>query len=113
MKKIILTFSTTLFLMFFATSMFSQSESEKWHSLIGRAKAAASVCIADYRAKGLDIKPVVETNGICIVLGELQKVSFYAVERCQSVPCPRPLPKLVASVYFDCDVNIISVECAK
>ena len=111
MKKIILTFSAVLFLMFFSTSMFAQTT--KGNSLVSRANAAASLCISDYRAKGYDIKSTVETTGICFVSGELHKVTFYATVRCRTNPCPRPFVYLVASVYFDCDNNIISVECAK
>lgn len=111
MKKVILTFSTILFLMFLTASAFAQVT--KGNSLVGRANAAAALCINDYRGRGMDIKPVVETTGICFVASELHKVSFYAVQKCRTNPCPRTLPKLVASVYFDCDDNIMSVECAK
>lgn len=97
--------------MFLTTSMFAQAT--KGNRLIGRANAAAALCINDYRGKGIDIRPVVEQYGICSKLPELHKVSFYAIEKCSINPCPRPMPTFVASVYFDCDDNIISVECAK
>ena len=117
MKKIILTFSTTLILMFFTSSMFSQnvvsSQLNRGNSLIGLANAAASSCLNDYRGKDVDIKAVVETTGICFVSGQLHKVSFYAVGKCRRNPCPRTFAKFVVSVYFDCDNQVISVECAK
>lgn len=111
MKKIILTFSTTLLLMLLSTSMFSQTTKGK--SLVGLANAAANQCINDYRESEYDIKAVVETNGVCFVTTDLQEVNFYAVKKCRSTPCPRPIPVFVACVYFDCNREVLHVECAK
>lgn len=111
MKKIILTFSTTLFLLLLSASMFSQTTKGK--SLVGLANAAASHCISDFRDNGFDIKAVIETNGVCFVSTDLQEVNFYAVEKCRRNPCPRVNPIFVACVYFDCNREVLHVECAK
>lgn len=112
MKKIVLTFSIFSLAMLLSTSMFAQRS--EGNSLVGLATAAAHSCISDFRGKGIDIKPVVEITGFCYTSGQfMKKVSFYAVVKCKTNPCPRPFAHYVASVYFDCKDNVTLVECAK
>jgi hypothetical protein len=103
---------------FVNVSGFSASESIAIHSdgdeeLISRALAAANPCIAHANTPHNRIKAQVETVGICFVEGDLKRVSFYRVLRCnqQQSPCPRPLVQLIATVDFDCEENITAVQC--
>lgn len=79
--------------------------------LIGKARAAANDCITPYISQGIAVSASVETTGICFVSGELHKVTFYTTVRCHNEPCPKVMSVLVATVYFDCDNNVTSVEC--
>ena len=80
-------------------------------NLIGKATGAAHECLTPYRSQGFDLAANVETTGICFVSGALHKVTFYTTVKCHTEPCPRPASILVATVYFDCDNNVSSVEC--
>lgn len=112
MKKIVLTFRIFSVVMLLSASMFAQRLGG--NSLVGLANAAAHSCIIEYRAKGMDIRPVIETTGFCYSSGQfMKKVSFYAVAKCKTNPCPRPFSYYVASVYFDCNKKVIAIECAK
>jgi hypothetical protein len=82
--------------------------------LIGRARGAANPCIGQAHNSFSSIEAQVEDIGICFVSGNLKRVSFYRVTRCneqQQDPCPRPFVELVATVDFDCEENIIAVQC--
>lgn len=109
MKKALLTLGTTLTLLLAGTSLNAQNGND--NNLIGKARGAASQCINDYTAQGYDIVGGVETTGICFVSGSLHKVTFYAKVKCQNEICPQVMAALVATVYFDCDNNVSSVEC--
>jgi hypothetical protein len=111
MKKSILTLATALTLMFIGSNVNAQNGNND-QNLIGKARGAAHDCLTPYRSQGIDIAAGVETTGICFVSGSLHKVVFYTTVRCHSEPCPRPASVLVATVYFDCDNNVTSVECA-
>lgn len=109
MKKALLTLGTTLTLLLAGTSLNAQNGND--NNLIGKARGAASQCINDYTAQGYDIVGGVETTGICFVSGSLHKVTFWAKVKCNSEICPQVMAALVATVYFDCDNNVSSVEC--
>jgi len=109
MKKALFTIGTTLTLLLAGTSLNAQSGND--NGLIGKARGAAADCINDYTAQGYDIVGGVETTGICFVSGSLHKVTFYAKMKCHSEICPMVMTALVATVYFDCDDNVSSVEC--
>lgn len=109
MKKALFTIGTTLTLLLAGTSLNAQNGND--NGLIGKARGAAANCINDYTAQGYNIVGGVETTGICFVSGSMHKVTFYAQMKCNSEICPMVMAALVATVYFDCDNNITSVEC--
>ena len=109
MKKALLTIGTTLTLLLAGTSLSAQSGND--NGLIGKARAAASECIKTYSNQGYDIVAGVETTGICFVSGELHKVTFWAKVKCNSEICPQVMAALVATVYFDCEDKVSSVDC--
>lgn len=109
MKKTFLTIGTTLTLLLAGTSLNAQNGND--NGLIGKARGAASQCINNYTQQGYDIVGGVETTGICFVSGELHKVTFWAKVKCNSEICPQVMAALVATVYFDCDNNVTSVDC--
>lgn len=110
MKKALLTLGTTLTLLLAGTSVNAQSGND--NNLIAKARQAASDCINNYTSPNTTVAASVETTGICFVSGELHKVTFYTTVKCHQQPCPKPMSVLVATVYFDCDNNVSSVECA-
>lgn len=112
MKKSLLTFTTSLILIFLTTALNAQ-QSKGENKLVAKARQAASQCITPYVSQGLTVTGQVETIGICFVSGELHKVTFYATAKCTSAPCPKPVAVYVATVYFDCADNVTLVECAK
>ncbi len=109
MKKALFTLGTTLTLLFVGTSLNAQSNND--NGLIGKARGAAADCLQPYHSQGIAIAAGVETTGICFVSGSLHKVTFYTTVICHNDPCPKPASILVATVYFDCDNNVSSVEC--
>jgi hypothetical protein len=110
MKKTLITIGTTLTLLFCGTSLSAQNGGND-NGLIGKAHGAASDCINNYTSQGIAVAANVETTGICFVSGSLHKVTFYTTVKCHNEPCPKPASVLVATVYFDCDNNVSSVEC--
>ena|ERR1700752_4391882 len=111
MKKALLTLGTTLTLLLAGTSLNAQNGGGNNNQLIAKARHAASDCIKTYSNQGYDIVSGVETTGICFVSGELHKVTFWAKVKCNSEICPQVMAALVATVYFDCDDNVSTVEC--
>lgn len=109
MKKALFTIGTTLTLLLAGTSLNAQNGGGNDNQLIAKARHAAHDCIKNVDAT---LAAQVETNGICIVSGELHKVTFYTTVKCHQEPCPKPASVLVATVYFDCDNNVTLVECA-
>lgn len=109
MKKTIYAFATLLMLTVMSVSVKAQSSSDE--ALIGKARGAAHDCLQPFLSNGTQIDASVETTSICFVSGELHKVVFYTTTNCHPTPCPAILSVLVATVYFDCDNNVTSVEC--
>jgi len=107
MKKILLLLAIVVSL---GTANAQSNNNDK--NLIGKARGAAHECLTPFLSQGIAIDANVETTGICFVSGSLHKVTFYTTVRCNTEPCPRPYSVLVATVYFDCDDNVTSVECA-
>jgi hypothetical protein len=97
---------------FMAISNSVNAQSSNDEALIGKARGAAHDCLNTYLSNGIAVDASVETTGICFVSGELHKVVFYTTVRCHNEPCPKPASVLIATVYFDCDNNATSVECA-
>ena len=106
LSKVVMVITFTIFA--FAAS--AQSD----NSLIGRARIAAKECLDVYNGNNfIDVGANVETVGICFVSGELKRVNFYAGPNClpNNKPCPSFATRLVATVDFDCEGNIIAVTC--
>jgi hypothetical protein len=110
MKKTILKATTVLAFLFLGTSLNAQNSND--NGLIGKARGAASDCISNYVSQGFEIAANVETTGICFVSGSLHKVTFYSKVKCHSEICPMVMSAIIATVYFDCDNNVSSVECS-
>lgn len=107
MKKIIQTLTLALFLAVTSFTVKAQSASD--NSLIGKARAAAHDCLQQYA--GMDINASVQTTGICFAGGTTSRVTFSAGPRCSgNGPCPYFMV-LAATVDFDCEGNVISVNC--
>lgn len=101
MKSLVLFFALA-----FTTVVSAQNND---NGLIGKAKGAAHECLTE--AHGMEIFSSVETFGICFVSGELKRVTFYAVPKCHQEPCPKYMVRTIATVDFDCEGNIIAVNC--
>lgn len=110
MKKTLITIGTTLTLLFCGTSLSAQNGGND-NQLIAKARHSAKDCINDNTPAGMIVVANVETTGICFVSGSLHKVTFYTTVKCHNEPCPKPASMLVATVYFDCDNNVSTVEC--
>ena len=102
---------TTAVLALLITGATLNAQSTNNNNLIGKARGAASNCLNYYYSQGISIGASVETTGICFVSGELHKVSFYTTVKCHNEPCPKPASVLVATVYFDCENKVTSVDC--
>lgn len=115
MKKSILSiFSVFTFVMIGSAVNAQQLNVHAYQNLIGKARGAAHECIQPYVSQGIAIDGSVSAVGECSVKGGgLHTVSFYTTTHCHQEPCPRPASILVATVYFDCDDKVISVECAE
>ena len=111
MKKSILKSTAVLAFLFLGANLSAQSGND--NNLIGKARGAAADCLNEYHSQGIAIAANVQTTGICFVSGSLHKVDFYTTINCHKQPCPKPFSVLVATVYFDCDNNVTSVECSK
>lgn len=82
------------------------------NGLIGKARAAAHECIQPYQGNW-EINATVETTGICLVSGNLHRVTIYAGPKCPpNQPCIMMVSQIIATVDFDCDGNVVHVECA-
>jgi hypothetical protein len=110
MKRVVMLCVGTIAFLAFSNSVNAQSSNDE--NLIGKARGAAHDCLNAYLSNGIAVDAGVETTGICFVSGELHKVTFYTSVRCHNEPCPKPASVLIATVYFDCDDNVTSVECA-
>lgn len=79
------------------------------NALVGRAIGAfRSQCPQNYTGQ---ISGGVETLGICFVDGFIKRVNLFPVVHCpNSGPCPY-LVILLGSVDFDCEGNVIGVNC--
>lgn len=114
MRKTILTVVAALSFAAISSNAIAQNgNGNADQQLIGKARGAASECLTPYLSQGYAIAGSVETTGICFVQGELNVVRLYTTIHCQHEPCPKPYSVLVATVYFDCDDNVTSVECAQ
>lgn len=78
---------------------------------IGRAMGAAHDCFGEGMHQ-FDISGSVETIGICFVSGDIKRVTLYAAPKCHQNPCMmKMMVRVVATVDFDCERNIIAVNC--
>ncbi len=82
------------------------------NGLIGRAIGAAQECFGN-GLNDIEVNGSVETVGICFVSGEIKRVTLYATPKCHQQPCimSRYMVHIVATVDFDCDGNLIAVNC--
>jgi hypothetical protein len=80
-----------------------------------KAKQEVSDCLGAYDTGGSSIVAInssVEVVSACFASGFITRVNFYTEPNCQpNQPCPLFLSKLVASVEFGCDDEIISGTC--
>lgn len=95
------------FALAFTTAASAQGKNND-NSLIARAKAAANGCTDGFNNSELNAS--VETLGICFVSGEIKRVTVYGMPKCTSDFCIMMIT-IVATVDFDCDGNIIAVNC--
>ena len=110
MKKFIKN-SASIILAFFIFSNVSNAQSNSDQKYIGKARAAVQDCISKCLQQGIDVQGNVEITGICFFNGMLRRVNFYTSIKCHQEPCPKIASRLVATVDFDCDGNVISSAC--
>ena len=82
----------------------------------GRLKAIAKKemreCLADAEPSNWDMESSVSTVGNCLVDGSLRDVNFYLSYPCRpNQVCPRVADRLVATVSFGCDDEILYAQC--
>jgi hypothetical protein len=81
---------------------------------VGKAHSEVGSCIGAAHGGGPStIVSYVQTVSVCFVSGYLKQVSFYQVfgPPCHQEPCPRPFVRLVATVDFGCDDEIVGSTC--
>lgn len=89
---------------------FAASAQNADNALIGKAKGVAHECLQNKPA-GWEVSASIETVGICFVEGFIQRVTFYAEYKCHAENCPKVAARLLATVDFDCEGNVISYNC--
>lgn len=104
MKKVLLSLVAGFLLSFVS---FSQTAD---NALIGKAKGVAHECLQN-APSGWEIAGSTETIGICFVSGFITRVTLSAEFRCHSEICPKVAARLLATVDFDCEGNVISYTC--
>lgn len=107
MKKVLVVLSFICALGISAAS----AQSNNNNDLVGKARGVAHECISDAQAQGLEVDANAETVGICFVDGFITRVTFYASFRCHQEPCPKVMTRIVATVDFGCDGEVISNSC--
>jgi hypothetical protein len=82
-------------------------------ALIGKAHGAAHDCLQPYLSNPIyEVGSSIETTGICFVEGFLKRVTFYAGPACHGPgPCPAFATRIVATVDFGCEGEVIGVTC--
>lgn len=79
------------------------------NALIGKAIGAyRAQCGSNFSGQ---IGGSVETTGICFVQGFIKRVTLFPVIQCHQFPCPLVLVIRLGSVDFDCDGNVLGVNC--
>lgn len=81
---------------------------------IGKAHSEVGSCIGAAHGGGpSSIEAYVQNVSICFVSGYIKQVSFYEVSGppCHQEPCPRPFVRLIATVDFGCDDQIVGSTC--
>ncbi len=83
------------------------------NSLIGRAHSEVAQCLAAAQVPGMRYEASVSVISSCFAGGFIRTVYFYQVpaQPCHQEPCPRPAVRLVASVQYGCDDDIIGSTC--
>ena len=105
MKKLVLGFAAVCMITF---ASMAQSSSDQ--GLIGRAKGAAHECLQNAPTTW-EINGYAETLGICFVDGFITRVTLAASFRCHTEVCPKIADRIIATVDFGCDGEIIGVTC--
>lgn len=112
MKKSILTVVTAIAFVMIGNAATAQSNNDQ--NLIGKARGAAHECLQPYHNNGIAIEGNVMSLGTCSVKGNaLRAVTFNTTVHCPQEPCAHPASLIIATVYFDCDDKVISVECTQ
>ncbi len=107
MKKIVSILFVVLFSALTFTKVNAQSNDQ---ALIGKARAAAHDCLQPYESN-FEITAGVQVGASCENGGNEKTVIFAAGPRCTgNGPCPLFLI-FVASVSFDCNGDVVAVNC--
>lgn len=116
MKNFMKTFAVAgmLAAVFMVFNTVSAQNSEGYY--IGKAHAEVGSCVGQAHGGGpSQIQASVYTTSICFVSGNTTRVDFYQVfgVPCNPSqnPCPRPFVRLVATVDFGCDDEVIGSVC--
>jgi|GEM_PF-6879942 len=108
MKKITAVLSVLCMLLFLTTAKAQSND----NSLEGRARGAAHECLQPYHNGTYEITSSTDPVSICFVQGFIYRVSFYAGPKCNGQgPCPAFPTRLVATVDFGCEGEILAVTC--
>ena len=109
------TLTRTIAVVLFTLLSFSMANSspDSDNALIGRARGVLSDCLQQYYSNPIyEVGAAVETTGICFVQGFLHRVTFYAGPKCTgNGPCPAFATRLVGTVDFGCEGEVIGSEC--
>ncbi len=98
--------------LFFALAFTTAASAQGKHNdnaLIGKARGAAHECLTE-GLNNSELNASIETLGICFVSGQIKRVTLYGMPKCTSDFCIM-MVRIVATVDFDCDGNIIAVNC--
>jgi hypothetical protein len=107
--KNLLKFTAALLFAFSVVTVNAQSND---NSLIGKARGAAHECLTPY-LNSHDVDAFADVTGICIAGGFLHRVTFTAGPKCPpNQVCPLFPTVIIATVDFDCEGNIIAVNCS-
>lgn len=84
------------------------------NSFIGKAHGAAHDCLQPYLGPTYEIDAFVEETSICFVSGSLHTVTFTAGPKCNgNGPCPTFPTRIIATVDFNCEGEVVSVNCVE
>ena len=114
-KRIFLSFALLCIILTCYSTAYSQGNGNNGNgpnsdqALINRAKGAwRGQCSTQLTSQ---IGGNVSVVSACFVDGFIRRVHLYPIIQCHKEPCPLILVRLLGTVDFDCDGNIIGVTC--